>query len=48
VADPNLQLGQSEPIVDAEGRPTLKFQAKWQRILTKLDDYETRITALEP
>ena len=33
MADPNLTLLQSDRIVDNQGRPTLPFVAKWQRLL---------------
>lgn len=48
MAEIDYKINASEPIVDAEGRPTLKFQRKWQKMVEQLADHETRITALEP
>ncbi len=37
----DYNISASEPIVDKDGKPTLKFQRKWQKIIE-------RIKALEP
>lgn len=44
----NLRLQASEPISEDQGRPTLKYQNKWQKVIDKLEELEARIEALEP
>lgn len=48
MANPSLSIPDIEIIVDENGRFKFTMSARWAELVRRLEDHETRITALEP